>query len=300
MTGTKTESNKERVGFVGLGTMGQFMAGNLVKAGFPVTVWNRTPERARPLVDLGAIQVATSADVARTSQIVVTCLTDSPQVEEVLFGANGLAEGFATGSLFIDCSTISPTKAQEFSDRLSSQGVASLDAPVTGGSEGAKNATLSILVGGDDHDFERAAPVLNAMGRTVTHLGAVGAGQWAKAINQVILASMYLGVAEGVTLGLKAGLDVERVLGALRGGAAGSWVMENRSGRMIDDEYPLGFKISLHRKDLGIGLELAREVGAVLPVASLAATFEDGIIAQGFGDDDNSALARPIRKLSGL
>jgi 3-hydroxyisobutyrate dehydrogenase len=178
--------------------------------------------------------------------------------------------------------------------------VTALDAPVTGGSEGAKNATLSILVGGDDGDFERAAPVLNAMGRTVTHLGGVGAGQWAKAINQVILASMYLGVAEGVTLGLKAGLDVERVLGALRGGAAGSWVMENRSGRMIDDEYPLGFKISLHRKDLGIGLDLAREVGAVLPVASMAATFEDGIIAQGFGDDDNSALARPIRKLSGL
>jgi 3-hydroxyisobutyrate dehydrogenase len=138
------------------------------------------------------------------------------------------------------------------------------------------------------------------MGRSVTHLGDVGAGQWAKAINQVILASTYLGVAEGVTLGLKAGLDVERVLGALSGGAAGSWVMENRSGRMIDDEYPLGFKISLHRKDLAIGLELARQVGAVLPVASLAATFEDGLIAQGFGDDDNSALARPIRKLSGL
>jgi 3-hydroxyisobutyrate dehydrogenase len=280
--------------------MGQFMAANLVKAGFELTVWNRTSERARPLVDLGATQAASLADVARASDIVVTCLTDSPQVEEVLFGPKGLAEGFSSGSLFIDCSTISPTKAKEFSERLTPGGVTALDAPVTGGSEGAKNATLSILVGGDDRDFARAAPVLNAMGRSVTHLGDVGAGQWAKAINQVILASTYLGVAEGVTLGLKAGLDVERVLGALSGGAAGSWVMENRSGRMIDDEYPLGFKISLHRKDLGIGLELARQVGAVLPVASLAATLEDGIIAQGFGDDDNSALARPIRKLSGL
>jgi 3-hydroxyisobutyrate dehydrogenase-like beta-hydroxyacid dehydrogenase len=200
--------------------MGQFMAGNLVKAGFDVTVWNRTSERARPLVDLGATHADTPADVARASDIVVTCLTDSPQVEEVLFGPNGLAEGFSAGALFIDCSTISPTKAQEFADRLAKEGVTALDAPVTGGSEGAKNATLSILVGGDDHDFERAAPVLNAMGRTITHLGGVGAGQWAKAINQVILASMYLGVAEGVTLGLKAGLDVERVLGALsrRGG----------------------------------------------------------------------------------
>jgi 3-hydroxyisobutyrate dehydrogenase len=300
VTSTNPETRRERLGFVGLGTMGQFMAANLVKAGFELTVWNRTSERARPLVDLGATQAASAADVARASSIVVTCLTDSPQVEEVLFGPKGLAEGFSSGSLFIDCSTISPTKAKEFSERLTSGGVTALDAPVTGGSEGAKNATLSILVGGDDRDFARAAPVLNAMGRSVTHLGDVGAGQWAKAINQVILASTYLGVAEGVTLGLKAGLDVERVLGALSGGAAGSWVMENRSGRMIDDEYPLGFKISLHRKDLAIGLELARQVGAVLPVASLAATFEDGLIAQGFGDDDNSALARPIRKLSGL
>ena len=175
-----------------------------------------------------------------------------------------------------------------------------LDAPVSGGSEGAKNAALSIMVGGDEPSFVRADDVLGAMGESITHLGPVGAGQWAKAINQVILSGVYLGVAEGVTLGLKAGLDVEKVISAIKGGAAGSWVLENRSGRMIDDEYPLGFKISLHRKDLGIGLELAHDVGASLPVASLAATFEDGLIAQGYGDDDNSALARPIRKLSGL
>jgi 3-hydroxyisobutyrate dehydrogenase len=290
----------ERVGFVGLGTMGHFMAENLLKAGYALTVWNRTAERAAPLVVLGATQADTPADVARASDIVIACLTDSPQVEEVLFGPGGLAEGFAEGSLFIDCSTISPTKAKEFAQRLSSEGVTVLDAPVTGGSEGAKNATLSILVGGAESDFARAETVLEAMGRTITHLGDVGAGQWAKAINQVILSSMYLGVAEGVTLGLKAGLDVERVLGALRGGAAGSWVLENRSGRMIDNDYPLGFKISLHRKDLGIGLDLAREVGAVLPVTAIAASFEDGLIAQGFGDEDNSALARPIRTLSGL
>ncbi len=291
---------KERIGFVGLGTMGQFMAMNLVRAGYSLTVWNRTPSRAAPVVELGATQVSTPAEVARASDIVVSCLTDSPQVEEVLFGEHGLAEGFSSGSLFVDCSSISPTKADEFAQRLSPKGIGTLDAPVTGGSEGAKNATLSILVGGSDEDFDRAAPILNVMGRSITHLGGVGAGQWAKAINQVILSGVYLGVAEGVTLGPKAGLDVERVLGALRGGAAGSWVLENRSARMIDDDYPLGFKISLHRKDLGIGLELAHQVGAVLPVTALAAALEDGIIAQGFGDDDNSALARPIRKLSGL
>jgi 3-hydroxyisobutyrate dehydrogenase len=175
-----------------------------------------------------------------------------------------------------------------------------LDAPVSGGSEGAKNAALTIMVGGDEASVVRAQGVLGAMGKSVTHLGPVGAGQWAKAINQVILSGVYLGVAEGVTLGLKAGLDVELVLSALKGGAAGSWILENRSSRMINDEYPLGFKISLHRKDLGIGLELAKSVGATLPVTALAAVFEDGLIAQGYGDDDNSALARPIRKLSGL
>ena len=289
-----------RVGFVGLGTMGLFMAQNLARAGFPLTVWNRTASRADDVVALGATLVTTPAEVGRASDIVVACLTDSPQVEEVLFGENGLAEGLAKGSLFIDCSTLSPLKAQEFAERLATAGVDMLDAPVSGGSEGAKNAALSIMVGGDEAAFSRAGSVLGAMGKTITHLGSVGAGQWAKAINQVILSGVYLGVAEGVTLGLKAGLDVEKVVSAIKGGAAGSWVLENRSGRMIDDDYPLGFKISLHRKDLGIGLELAHSVGASLPVASLAATFEDGLIAQGYGDDDNSALARPIRKLSGL
>jgi 3-hydroxyisobutyrate dehydrogenase len=289
-----------RIGFVGLGTMGLFMAQNLARAGFPLTVWNRTASRAADVVALGATLAASPADVARASGIVVACLTDSPQVEEVLFGPNGLAEGFAKGALFIDCSTLSPLKAQEFAQRLTEAGVDMLDAPVSGGSEGAKNAALSIMVGGDEAAFSRASSVLAAIGKSITHLGPVGAGQWAKAINQVILSGVYLGVAEGVTLGLKAGLDVEKVVSAIKGGAAGSWVLENRSGRMIDDEYPLGFKISLHRKDLGIGLELAHSVGASLPVASLAAAFEDGLIAQGYGDDDNSALARPIRKLSGL
>ena len=291
---------QERVGFVGLGTMGAFMAANVARAGFPLTVWNRTAGRANELVELGAVEASSAAELARSCDVVVACLTDSPQVEEVLFGPGGLTEGLAPGTLFIDCSTLSPLKASEFAERLSLQDVAMLDAPVTGGSEGAKNATLSILVGGEVSDVDRAQDILGAMGRTVTHLGPVGAGQWAKAINQVILAGTYLGVAEGVTLGLKAGLDVERVLSALRGGAAGSWILENRSERMILDDYPLGFKISLHRKDLGISLDLARSVGAVLPVTSLAATLEDGLISQGHGDDDNSALARPIRKLSGL
>jgi 3-hydroxyisobutyrate dehydrogenase len=291
---------KERIGFVGLGTMGSFMATNLVNSGFPLAVWNRTPTRSDALVALGAVKAPSLAELARSCDVVVACLTDAPQVEEVLFGPDGLAEGLASGSLFIDCSTINPLRAKEFAERLGAQGVAMLDAPVSGGSEGAKNATLTIMVGGAEADVERASGVLGSMGRSVNHLGPVGSGQWAKAINQVILCGVYLGVAEGVTLGLKAGLDVERVMSALKGGAAGSWVLENRSGRMIDNDYPLGFKLALHRKDLAIGLDLAQIVGAVLPVTAMAASFEDELIAEGHGDDDNSALARPIRQLSGL
>ena len=175
-----------------------------------------------------------------------------------------------------------------------------IDAPVSGGSEGARNATLTIFVGGDDADVERARPVLEALGRTITHVGPIGAGQAVKAVNQVILAGTYLGVAEGIVLAIKAGLDVGQVVEALGGGAAQSWVLANRSERMIDNDYPLGFKVALHRKDLGIALDLAGQLGAVLPVSALAAQLESGLIANGHGDDDVSALARSIRGLSGL
>ncbi len=294
------EAPTQKVGFVGLGTMGAAMAANLARAGFPLTVWNRTPGRAGPLLALGAVEASSPREVARASDVVVTCVTDSPQVAEVLFGSDGLVEGLAPGSLFIDCSTISPASAREMGARLKDHGVAMLDAPVSGGSEGAVAGTLTIMVGGEPTDVERAHDVLHAMGRTVTHLGPIGSGQVAKAVNQVILCGTYLGVAEGVVLAMKAGMDVERLITALAGGAAGSWVLQNRSGRMIADSYPLGFKIALHRKDMAIALELSRSIGAVLPVAALAATFEDGLIAQGHGDDDNSALARAVRRLSGL
>jgi 3-hydroxyisobutyrate dehydrogenase len=280
--------------------MGSAMAANLARAGFPLTVYNRTPGRAEPLSELGATEVRSPRQVARASDVVVTCVPDAPQVDEVLFGPDGLAEGFAEGSLFIDCSTISPARARQFGERLGAQGVAMVDAPVSGGSEGAKAGTLTIMVGGAPSDVERARPVLDAMGRTITHLGPLGSGQVAKAVNQVILCGTYLGVAEGVVLAMKAGLDPALVVGALSGGAAGSWVLQNRSKPMIEDNYPLGFRISLHRKDMAIALELSRSVGAVLPVAALAATLEDGLIATGHGDDDNSALAIAVRRLSGL
>ncbi len=238
--------------------------------------------------------------MADASDVIVVCVTDSPQVEEVLFAEHGLAEGLRNRSLVIDCSSISPLATRDYAGRLASRGVTWVDAPVSGGSEGAANATLSIMVGGADDDVARARPVLAAMGTTITHIGELGAGQWAKAINQVILAGTYLGVAEGITLGLTAGLDVDKVVVALSGGAAASWILSNRSDRMIHDDYPLGFKLALHRKDLGIALALAHETGADLPIATMAATFEDELIAEGHGDEDNSALARIIRRRSGL
>ncbi len=290
----------ERIGFVGLGTMGAAMAANLRRAGFEVTVWNRTPGRAAELLELGAREAPTPAAVAAESDVVVCCVSDTPDVEAVLFGDDGVASGIARGSLVIDCSTISPSATAGFATRLAEAGVAFVDAPVSGGSEGAKHATLTIMVGGEPDAFERARPVLEAMGKTVTRFGPAGSGQAVKAVNQVILAGAYLGVAEGIVLALKAGLDPAAVAAALDGGAARSWVLENRSGRMIDNAYPLGFRTSLHLKDLVIALEMARGLGATLPVAAMAAQLEAGLVAQGHGDEDMSNLARAIRSLSGL
>ena len=290
----------ERVGFAGMGTMGAAMAANLARAGAPLTVWNRTPGRAASVLALGATEAPTPAALAADAEVVVLCLSDTPDVEAVLFGPGGIAEGVRSGSLVIDCSTISPKASVGFAERLAAQGVGFVDAPVSGGSEGAQKGTLTIMCGGSESDVERARPVLAAMGKTITRMGQVGAGQATKAVNQVILAGTYLGVAEGIVLAIKAGLDPETVVEALAGGAAGSWVLQNRSGRMIADDYPLGFRIALHRKDLAIALELAREVGAALPVAGMAEQIENGLIAKGHGDDDNSALARAIREWSGL
>ncbi len=289
-----------RVAFLGLGTMGSPMAANLVRAGHRLTGWNRTPGRGAELVDLGVVMAATPALAVAEADIVVLCVSDTPDVEAVLFGPDGVVEGARPGTLIIDCSTIAPSGSWDFAARLAGSDLHMVDAPVSGGSEGARDATLAIFVGGDPADVERARPILSAVGRTITHVGPIGAGQAVKAVNQVILAGTYLGVAEGIVLAIKAGLDVEQVVDALGGGAAQSWVLANRSGRMLENEYPLGFKVELHRKDLAIAMGLAERVGVVLPVAALAAQLETGLITGGHGDDDMSAVARSIRALSGL
>jgi 3-hydroxyisobutyrate dehydrogenase len=289
-----------RVGFVGLGTMGGAMAANAVRAGFEVSAWNRTPGRAGELEELGVHMRESPAAVAAASDVVITIVSDTPDVEAVLFGVGGVAEGAKAGTLVIDMSTISPSATRQYAERLSVNGVGMLDGPVSGGSEGAKKGTLSIFIGGDAEDLERALPVLQSLGTTITHVGPIGSGQAVKAVNQVILAGTYIGVAEGIVLAIKAGLDVEQTVAALSGGAAQSWVLTNRSGRMLANDYPLGFKVALHRKDLGIALSMARELGASLPISALVEAIEAGLIGQGHADDDMSAVARSIRALSGL
>jgi 3-hydroxyisobutyrate dehydrogenase len=285
----------ERVGFVGLGTMGASMAANLMAASGELTVWNRTPARADDLVRKGARVAGSAAEVAAGSDVVVTCVSDTPDVEAVIFGPAGLAGGLRPGSLVIDCSTISPTETREFGRRLAGIGVGMVDAPVSGGSEGARLGTLTIFTGGSDADVERAMPVLKAMGRTITHMGGSGSGQAAKAVNQVVICGAYLGVAEGIVLGMRAGLDPSRLVDALSAGAAQSWVLANRARNMIDDSYPLGFKLALHRKDLGIALSLAQGLGTALPVAELCAELEDRLAKAGHAEEDMSVLAKAIR-----
>jgi 3-hydroxyisobutyrate dehydrogenase len=290
----------ERIAFAGMGTMGAAMSANLCKAGFEVSVWNRTQGRASDVVALGATEAATAAEAARGATIALTCVSDTPDVEEVLFGPSGIVEGLAAGALVIDVSTIAPGATRTFAARLRERGIGFVDAPVSGGSEGARKGTLTIFVGGDDADVERARPVLGAMGTTITHFGPAGSGQAVKAVNQVVIAGVYLAVAEGMVLSMKAGLDPAAVAGALGGGVAGSWILANRSAKMIANDYPLGFRTALHLKDLGIALELGRETGTVLPLAGLAAQIEAGLVARGYGDEDMSNLARAIRQLSAM
>jgi 3-hydroxyisobutyrate dehydrogenase len=289
-----------KVAFIGMGTMGAAMALNLLKAGHAVTVHNRTREREAPVAAAGARRAASPREAAAGAEIVVTCVSDTPDLEAVLLGENGVVHGATAGAIVIDMSTVSPSATRRIGAELARRGIRMLDAPVSGGSEGAQKGTLAIMVGGEAADVERAMPVLAAMGKNITHVGPAGAGQLTKAINQIIISGTYLSVAEGLALGIKAGLDMQKVVQAMTGGAADSWVLTHRSANVIQNHYPLGFRVRLHRKDLGIALEAARELGVCMPCAALVAQIENGLMAQGHGDEDVSAMARVIRRTSGL
>ncbi|HKI57285.1 MAG TPA: NAD(P)-dependent oxidoreductase [Trueperaceae bacterium] len=289
-----------RIGFIGLGTMGAPMARRLLEAGFDLSVHNRTREREEPLAALGARRAATPRECARDRELVITMVSDTPDVQAVVLGEEGAVEGMDASTVLVDMSTISPATTRLIAAALGDHGVAMLDAPVSGGSEGAEKGTLSIMVGGDAGVLERARPVLEVLGRTITHVGPIGSGQVTKAVNQVIIAGTYAAVAEGLALAMAAGIDVEAAHAAVSGGAAGSWGLTNRGPNMIHDHYPLGFRTRLHRKDLGIALESARELGVAIPVAAYVEQLETSLVKRGFGDEDVSNIARIVREQAGL
>jgi len=289
-----------KIGFIGLGTMGVGMALNILKAGHEVTVHNRTREKEKAVAKDSARRAASPRNAAQGAEIIITMVSDTPDVEEVVLGTDGIIHGAPQGAIVIDMSTISPSATRQMAEALSQKGIKMLDAPVSGGPEGANNGTLAIMVGGTPDDFEKALPILEIMGKTVTHVGPSGAGQITKAINQIIISGTYLSVAEGLTLGMKAGLDMEKVIAAISGGAASSWVLHNRGINVVKNSYPLGFRVKLHHKDLGIALQTARELEVALPATALVEQIENGLIACGYEDDDVSAIGRAIRRQSGL
>jgi 3-hydroxyisobutyrate dehydrogenase-like beta-hydroxyacid dehydrogenase len=288
-----------RVGVIGLGIMGSGMANNLLAAGHEVSVQNRTSARTEPFAAAGAAVRGTPAELAAAVDVVVICVSDTPDVEAVLFGPAGVAAGAAAGSLVIDASTISPDATRGFAARLAGQGVAFLDAPVSGGSEGAVKGTLSIMVGGEAADLERARPVLDAIGKTITHVGPVGAGQTCKLVNQILVVGNMLAVAEALLLAQAGGLDLATTIAAVESGAAGSWMLSNRGPQVVRRDWRPGFTIDLQQKDLRLVLEAADSLGVpLLATASIYQLYRT-LQAGGLGSEGNHALVKAVEALSG-
>lgn len=280
----------ETIGFIGLGIMGRPMAHNLLKHGYKLVVQNRHQEVTDEFTAKGASSANTPREVAAQSDIVITMLPDSPQVEEVYTGPDGVLEGTHKGMIAIDMSTISPVVAKNVAQKMAERGVNMLDAPVSGGDKGAIAGTLSIMVGGDEETFNRCMPIFQAMGKTIVRVGESGAGQTVKACNQIVVALTFEAVSEALVLGSKAGVDPHKILQVLGGGLAANRVMELRGESMLAHNFAPGFRIRLHHKDLGIALSTSRNYGVPLPVTALVDQMLAALEVQGRGDLDHSAL----------
>jgi 3-hydroxyisobutyrate dehydrogenase len=290
-----------RVGFIGLGTMGAGMARNLAKAGFPLTVATRTPGKAQAFArELGGRIAAaeTPEEVARRSDVIVSCLPDAPEVEQVHLGAQGTIRGASTGAVVVDCSTIDPDAARSIARKLAESRAAFLDAPISGGQKGAIEGTLTFFVGGESGALESARPVLSAMGKRITHLGASGAGQLGKAVNQILVAGTLVAVSEGISFAQKSGLPLPALHEALMGGAASSWMLDVLGQKMIARDFKPAFAIKHQQKDLAILLKAARAIGAPLPGAALAHQLLSALEAQGRGEDGTQALLTLYEKMA--
>jgi 2-hydroxy-3-oxopropionate reductase len=285
------QHDKPAIGFIGLGIMGKPMASNLVRAGYRVIALNRSRGPVDELVALGATTAATPRDVAAQSDVVITMLPDSPDVEAVALGVDGIVAGIRSGALWIDMSTIAPATTKRVAEQLASRGATSLDAPVSGGEKGAIDATLSIMVGGGDAAFERAKPIFEALGKNIVHVGELGAGQVTKACNQIVVGVTIEAVAEALSLARASGVDPVKVRAALLGGFAQSKILEVHGQRMIDRAFTPGFKSKLHRKDMNIAANAGDERGLDLGAAKLVRERFDALIDRGQGELDHSALA---------
>jgi len=290
----------EKVGFIGLGIMGRGMAHNLLKAGADLTVWNRTASKMGDLVSAGAKTAGSPADVAASCTIIMVCVSDTPDVEAVIMGERGVMRGVQPGALVIDHSTISPQATREIAAALREAGAYMLDAPVSGGSEGAAKGTLSIMLGGEASQFERALPYLRAIGKTITHVGDHGAGQMAKLVNQIMVVVTELAVCEGLLFAQAGGLDLEKTLDAVKDGAAGSWMLANRGPQMIRRDWRPGFTIDLQQKDLRLALQAADQLGIPLMATSLVFHLYRTLQAQGLGGEGNHALVKALERLAGV
>jgi 2-hydroxy-3-oxopropionate reductase len=289
-----------KVGFIGPGIMGRPMALNLLKGGHKLWVYARRPEAMQTLVAAGATACASAAEVAKNADVIFTMVSDTPDVESVIFGETGVAKHARSGSVIVDMSTISPTATKMFAERLAKQGIEMLDAPVSGGETGAINGTLSIMVGGKTQVFERVKPLFECIGKNIVHIGDNGAGQVAKACNQIVVAVTIEAVAEALTFARKNGADPARVREALMGGFAGSKIMEVHGKRMLDNDFKPGFKVGLHQKDMRIVMETAHQLGVALPGAALVTQHLNALMGTGGTDLDSAAVVKVIERMSGM
>jgi 2-hydroxy-3-oxopropionate reductase len=280
----------DKIGFVGLGIMGRPMALNLRKAGYRLYVHARRAQSMEPLTRAGAIACANPADVARQADVVITMVSDTPDVEQVVLGQGGVMEGIRAGSLVVDMSTISPSRTRQMAARLRDRDVEMLDAPVSGGDIGAAEGTLSIMVGGPTRAFKRAQPLFQVMGANVVHVGNSGAGQVCKACNQVVVGHTIAGIGEALLLAQASGVDPAKVRAALLGGFANSRVLEVHGQRMIQHNFDPGFKVRLHQKDMRIVMEAAHELGLALPGAAQVAQYLNALMGRGLGELDSAAI----------
>lgn len=289
----------DTLGFVGLGAMGSGMAANLLKSTRELWVWNRSSGPEQPLVSRGAKEANSLAQLARKSSIVFVCVSDTPAVEEVLFGDQGIAAGLTEGDLVVDMSTISPSGAVALAGRLAKDGIHMLDAPVSGGTEGAKQGSLSIMIGGAQDQVERARPFLESMGNRITHIGENGHGQMAKMVNQMLVVGNTLAMCEALVFARAGGLDLEKTLSAITGGAAGSWMLENRGPQILADYWEPGFTIDLQQKDLRLALAQAHELGVPALLTATASQLYGILQREGRGSEGNHALIKALERLSG-